>query len=143
MRSKFLKKKIEPIILKKARDLIASHVSRGHHPIIITATNDFLTRPIATLLRIDDLLACTAEFKDGRYTGAIVGTPTFQEGKLSRLKQWIERNEKNLEGAWFYTDSHNDLPLLEAVDNPVAVDPDEILRGIAKNRRWKIISLRP
>ena len=142
LRFNFISKKIDQIILKKGKDLIEEHVSNGDHPIIITATNDFVARPIATLLGIEDLLACKAEFKDGSYTGEILGTPTFKEGKISRLKEWAKQNRKNLKGAWFYSDSHNDLPLLEFVDNPVAVDPDTVLKDIASNRGWKIISLR-
>ena len=142
LRFNFISKKIDQIILKKGKDLIEEHVNNGDHPIIITATNDFVARPIATLLGIEDLLACTAEFKDGSYTGEILGTPTFKEGKVSRLKEWTKQNRKNLKGAWFYSDSHNDLPLLEFVDNPVAVDPDTVLKDIASNRGWKIISLR-
>ena len=142
LRFHFISKKIDQIILKKGKDLIEEHVNNGDHPIIITATNDFVARPIATLLGIEDLLACTAELKDGSYTGEILGTPTFKEGKVSRLKEWTKQNRKNLKGAWFYSDSHNDLPLLEFVDNPVAVDPDKVLKDIASNRGWKIISLR-
>ena len=142
LRLQFISKKINQIILKKGKDLIEKHVNRGDHPIIITATNDFVTRPIATLLGVKDLLACTAEFKDGAYTGATIGIPTFQEGKVSRLKEWALLNRENLKGAWFYSDSHNDLPLLEFIDNPVAVDPDNTLKNIAKSRGWKIISLR-
>ena len=142
LRLKFISEKINPIILAKARDLITTHVSRGDHPIIITATNDFVTRPISTLLGVSDLLACIAEVKNGKYTGACIGTPTFREGKVIRLKEWITENQKSLEGAWFYTDSHNDLPLLRVVDNPVAVDPDTLLRDIATNNGWKILSLR-
>ncbi len=142
LRLKFLTKIIHQIILGKAKKLIQQHVRKGDHPMIITATNDFVARPIAALLGISDLLACTAEFKDGSYTGETLGIPTFREGKVSRLKEWVEANSEDLEGAWFYSDSHNDLPLLEFIDNPVAVDPDKTLREIANRRGWNIISLR-
>ena len=142
LRLKFLSEKINPIVLGKARELITKHVNRGDHPIIVTATNDFVTRPISTLLGVSDLLACVAEIKNGEYTGACIGTPTFKEGKVIRLKEWITANQKTLEGAWFYTDSHNDLPLLQIVDNPVAVDPDALLRDVAIERGWTILSLR-
>ena len=142
LRLKFISEKINPIILTKAQELIKTHVNRGDHPLIITATNDFVTRPISALFGVSDLLACIAEVKNGKYTGASIGIPTFREGKVIRLKEWITANQKSLEGAWFYTDSHNDLPLLGVVDNPVAVDPDAILRNIATDKGWKILSLR-
>ncbi|MGD1990073.1 MAG: haloacid dehalogenase-like hydrolase, partial [Chromatiales bacterium] len=88
------------------------------------------------------LIATDPEIAAGRYTGRVTGEPSFREGKVSRLKQWLSNNDETLDGSTFYSDSHNDLPLLELVDSPVAVDPDEILRNEAETRGWPIISLR-
>lgn len=138
----FMDAKIGPIMLPGATELIASHRQRGHQLLIITATNEFITRPIATALGIDDLLACQAEIVDGMYTGEPTGIPSYHSGKVTRLNDWVAQREVSLEGAFFYSDSHNDLPLLERVDNPVAVDPDSILRSRAQRDDWPIISLR-
>jgi len=92
---------------------------------------------------VDILLATEPETdENGRYTGEIVSTPTFQQGKVERLQQWLMENGATLEGSWFYSDSHNDIPLLEAVDNPVAVDPDDTLRAHAEKQGWPVISFR-
>jgi HAD superfamily hydrolase (TIGR01490 family) len=138
----FMRDKIAPIMLPAARDLIARHRDQGHTLMIVTATNAFITRPIADALGIDNLLACEGEMVDGRYTGRPVGIPTYKEGKVFRLEAWLEETGLTMEGAWFYSDSHNDLPLLERVDNPVAVDPDDILADRARSAGWPIISLR-
>ena len=134
--------KIEPIMLPGARQLIADHRARGHELLVITATNEFVTRPIAAALGISELIACQGEVVDGRFTGEPRGVPSYHEGKVTRLRQWAAQRDIALRGAWFYSDSHNDLPLLERVDNPVAVDPDERLRACARQRGWPIISLR-
>ena len=138
----FMATKIEPIMLPKAAELIDSHRQRGHELLIVTATNSFITRPIAHALGIDELLACEGEIIDGMYTGEPQGVPSSHAGKVTRLNQWLEQRETTLEGAWFYSDSHNDLPLLELVDNPVAVDPDGILLARAREAGWPVISLR-
>jgi len=138
----FMHSKIKPILLPKAADLLADHRRRGHALLIITATNRFITAPIAAALGVDDLIACEAEIVDGIYTGAPSGIPSFQAGKVTRLYDWMESRAISLDGAWFYSDSHNDLPLLELVDNPVAVDPDETLLARAVERGWPVISLR-
>ncbi|GEN23293.1 phosphoserine phosphatase [Halomonas cupida] len=138
----FMASKIEPNILPSAEELIARHRSRGDTLLIITATNRFITGPIAERLGIDELIAVEPEIDNGRYTGRVNGVPSFQQGKVTRLEQWLENRDDSLEGAWFYSDSHNDLPLLELVDHPVAVDPDSHLRQVAESRGWKIISLR-
>ncbi|MCB1675791.1 MAG: HAD family hydrolase [Halioglobus sp.] len=138
----FMASKIEPIMLPAARALIADHRGRGHQLLIITATNEFITRPIATALGVSELIACEAEIVDGRYTGEPRGVPSYHQGKVTRLRQWAAQRGASLQGAWFYSDSHNDLPLLELVDKPVAVDPDERLREHARQRGWQIISLR-
>jgi HAD superfamily hydrolase (TIGR01490 family) len=133
---------IEPIILPAARELLAQHRLNGDTLVIITATNRFITEPIAARFGVDYLLATEAEMRDGRYTGHSSGTPCFQHGKVERLEQWLAAESEDLVGSWFYSDSHNDLPLLERVANPVAVDPDEMLRKEAQARNWAVISLR-
>lgn len=138
----FMDDKIKPILLPKAADLLADHRRRGHELLIITATNRFITAPIAAALGVDNLIACEAEIVDGFYTGAPSGIPSYRAGKVTRLHDWIEHRDLSLDGAWFYSDSHNDLPLLELVDHPVAVDPDEILRARAIESGWPVISLR-
>lgn len=138
----FMASKIEPIMLPKAQQLIADHREKGHELLIVTATNHFITRPIADALGIEELLACEAEIVDGLYTGNPSGIPSYHAGKVTRLYDWLEGRETTLDGAWFYSDSHNDLPLLELVDNPVAVDPDDILLARAQELGWPVISLR-
>jgi HAD superfamily hydrolase (TIGR01490 family) len=138
----FMESKIRPIMLPRASELIADHRRRGHELLIITATNRFITEPIATLLGVEHLIACEGEIVDDLYTGEPAGIPSYHAGKVTRLQQWLEGRETTLDGAWFYSDSHNDLPLLEIVDNPVAVDPDAVLRARAGEMGWPIISLR-
>lgn len=140
--AQFMRSKIEPIMLPRARDLLREHRERGDQLLIVTATNEFITRPIADVLGVTQLLACEAEIVDGVYTGEPRGVPSFGEGKVTRLHQWAQARGASVDGAWFYSDSHNDLPLLERVDNPVAVDPDERLRARAIEAGWPIISLR-
>ncbi|HHC71840.1 MAG TPA: HAD-IB family hydrolase, partial [Thiotrichales bacterium] len=108
----------------------------------ITATNRFVTRPIADRLGVHELIATDPEFREGRYTGEVAGIPCFQEGKVKRLEQWLAEHGGDLAGSWFYSDSHNDLPLLERVEHPVAVDPDPTLEAEARKRGWPLITLR-
>lgn len=138
----FMRSTIEPLRLAKADALLAEHRARGDRLLIITATNAFITRPIAHWLGVDDILATEPELRDGRYTGKIVGTACFREGKVTRLHEWLAQHPFDLAGASFYSDSQNDLPLLELVGWPVAVDPDDTLRAVAAERGWSIISLR-
>lgn len=142
LHDEFMEKHIEPLMLPKAEALLKKHRDQGDHLLIITATNGFVTRPIAKRLGVDDILATDPELIDGRYTGNFVGTPCFQAGKITYLHEWLKSNNHSLDGAYFYSDSINDLPLLEQVDNPVAVDPDDKLAAIARERDWKILSLR-
>jgi HAD superfamily hydrolase (TIGR01490 family) len=109
---------------------------------VITATNRFVVEPIIRSLGIDEFLATEPEQINGRITGNIVGTPTFQQGKVTALYHWLENQQQTMNGSYFYSDSINDLPLLLMVDNPVAVDPDPSLRAEAEQRNWEIISLR-
>lgn len=145
LRARFVDECIRPIVLPAALALVERHRAAGDTPLIITSTNAFITRPIATLFGIDDLLASEPEVKEGRYTGAVAGTPSFREGKVTRLHEWLRLRGLGpdiLADSWFYSDSHNDLPLLELVGHPVAVDPDPALAGLAASRAWQVISLR-
>lgn len=138
----FMASHIVPLLLDKAMLLLKSHRDQGDFLLIITATNSFITRPIAQRLGVDEMLATDPEICGGRYTGDIIGTPCFQNGKVIRLQQWLESNHQTLDDSYFYSDSINDLPLLEQVTHPVAVDPDDRLREVAQTRNWDIISLR-
>jgi len=142
LRSTFIEDRIQPLITDKARALINKHQHAGDELLIITATNAFVTRPIAELLGFSELIAPEPEMIDGQYTGGISGIPSFQQGKVTRLEMWLAEKEIDLKGAFFYSDSHNDLPLLNIVDNPIAVDADEILSDTASRNGWPIISLR-
>ncbi len=141
-RKQYLKEKIEPIILDAGRKLIAYHQNKGDTTLIITATNSFITMPIAKNLGISNLIATEPKMMDGTYTGKVDGTPSYQYGKVERLESWLYEQQLSLEGSYFYSDSHNDLPLLKLVENPVAVDPDPKLNAVAKQPGWKVITLR-
>ncbi|MDH5785024.1 MAG: HAD-IB family hydrolase [Chromatiales bacterium] len=138
----FMEEKIQSIMLPKAAKLLQKHRNSGDFLLIITATNSFVTAPIAELLGVDHIIATDPELVDGRYTGEVSGTPCFQQGKVIRLKEWLAQSGHNLAESWFYSDSHNDLPLLEMVTHPVAVDADETLAAHADRRGWPHISLR-
>lgn len=138
----FMAEYIEPIILPKAVALIEEHKAKGDEVMIITATNTFITRPIGRRYGIETLLGTEGEIVNGRYTGEVAGTPTFQDGKVTRLNQWLAENNKDLRNSSFYSDSHNDLPLLRLVQNPVVVDGDAKLVAIAEQNGWPCISLR-
>ncbi len=142
LRTRFLDEIIAPIISPAARELIKNHKEQGHTLLIITATNAFITRPIAELLGIPHLLASEPEFVDGRYTGGVSGIPSFREGKVIRLEAWLGERGFTLAQSWFYSDSHNDLPLLERVTHPIAVNPDPTLARIAAARAWPVLDLR-
>lgn len=142
LQADFLAEKIAQMELPKARALIEDHRQQGHDLLIITATNRFVTSPIARWLGIEEMLATEPEIIDGHYTGKVVDTPCFQEGKVTRLNQWLESYQGQFSGAYFYSDSFNDLPLLNRVDQPVAVDPDDVLRSHAEQAGWPVISLR-
>ncbi|MEW8497076.1 MAG: HAD-IB family hydrolase, partial [Candidatus Thiodiazotropha taylori] len=132
---------ITPIISEEAQQLVEKHRQAGDLLLIITATNAFVTSPIAQRFGIDHLIATEPEQIDGHYTGEVAGTPSFREGKVSRLNEWLDEFEQTMQGSWFYSDSHNDLPLLEQVEHPVAVDPDQTLAEVAKQRNWPILQL--
>lgn len=142
LRDEFMQQKIEPILLPLGQQLLAEHRNRGDYLLIITATNRFITEPIAQRLEVDALIATELEEKEGLYTGKVAGTPSFQEGKVTRLHHWLKDNDFELAGSYFYSDSSNDLPLLKQVDNPVAVNPDIALEAYAQEHKWKILNLR-
>lgn len=142
LHQQFMDACIRPIITGAARAKVDKHRQTGDTLLIITATNTFITAPIAAELGIENLLATDPEMINGRYTGKVSGTPCFREGKVERLKSWLKQTGLNLADSYFYSDSHNDLPLLELVTKPVAVDPDETLQQHAQMKGWDIISFR-
>jgi len=139
---RFMIQKIEPILLDKAQNCINQHKERGDTVLVITASTSFVTAPIVKKYGINKLLATEPEIKEGRYTGGVSGMPCFQSGKIDKLMPWLQKNKETLTGSTFYSDSHNDLPLLELVDNPVAVNADKILTQIAEKKGWKVLNWR-
>ena len=142
MHCQFMQEKIAPIMLPKAVALIEKHRQQGDTLLIITATNRFITAPIADKLGIENLLASDAEIVSGRYTGNPIGVPCYQEGKVTRLGLWLEERQLDNKNSYFYSDSANDIPLLEQVTYPIAVDPDASLNQYAQDKGWPVISLR-
>lgn len=142
LHAKFMDESIRPIITTQSRARIEQHKNAGDTLLIITATNLFITAPIATELGIEHILATEPEIINNQYSGKVSGTPCFREGKVERLGIWLKKTGLNLAGSYFYSDSHNDLPLLEMVTHPIAVDPDDTLRAHAESKGWDIISLR-
>mgnify|MGYP005650071131 FL=1 len=142
LRKKFIEDKIKPIITEPGREIINQAIEDGKTVIIATATNDFVTRPIADLFNVRTLIATEFEVINQKFTGKVLNTPCFREGKVSKVKKWVDDNNFDLSKASFYSDSFNDLPLLEKVKNPVIVDGDDKLLEIGKNRNWDCISFR-
>ena len=145
VRSDYINEIIKPMILKKAVDLVKQHKEAGDRLLIITATNSFITKPIGELFGIDELIGTDPEENEGEFTGKVKGTPSFKEGKVTRLFDWLD--EKNLkladfEKTFFYSDSHNDLALLEVVTNPVVVNGDKILLEKAQEKNWPTLNLK-
>ncbi len=140
-RQQFMHRKILPMITPAARALVARHRDQGDTLVIITSTNDFIAAPIAAEFCVPHLIASQAELRAGRYTGRVVGTPCYRRGKVERLRTWMQEHGESLVDSWCYSDSHNDLPLLELVEHPVAVNPDEILRERAESLGWPILAL--
>ena len=135
----YMKTIIEPMITNGKAELLKKHKEAGDDIVIITATNNFITAPIAKRLGVETLIATEAEFIEGAFTGKVKGTPCFQEGKITRLNEWLRSQNKEMQESYFYSDSVNDLPLLEIVDHPIAVTPDEKLRAHAEKLNWPII----
>lgn len=142
LRRQFLNDIIQPMHLPKAQALLQQHRQAGDFILVTTSTNRFVVEPICTQLEVDELIATEPEQVNGRYTGDIVGEPSYREGKVIRLNEWLGATGRSMKGASFYSDSINDLPLLEIVDRPVAVDPCNSLKAEAEKRGWEIISLR-
>ena len=143
--AEFMRLRILPMITPAARALVQRHLGAGELCAIITATNSFVTAPIARAFGVKHLIATQPEMREGRFTGRVAGTPCFRDGKLARLEEWLagmDRRLRDFEESTFYSDSHNDLPLLERVTRAVAVDPDEALAAEAARRGWPVISLR-
>lgn len=141
-REQFMRERIEPIVAPGAPALLAEHRAAGDTLLITSATNRFVTEPIAKLLGVDHLIATDIEQVDGRYTGKVSGQPNFKGGKVTRLRAWLESQPMQYERMIAYSDSHNDIPLLEMADEAVAVDADRQLREVAQQRGWRVISLR-
>jgi HAD superfamily hydrolase (TIGR01490 family) len=142
LHQQFMQSVIKPMLTQDALNLVKQHQDAGHTLIIITATNSFVTRPIADAFGIPYLLATEPKIVKGRYTTEIEGIPCFQAGKVARLQDWLtQHSEESLKGSYFYSDSHNDLPLLEMVDHPVVVNPDNKLQQVAIKRQWPILYL--
>lgn len=140
----FMREVIWPAIEPDAMALVRQHLEAGDLCAVVTATNSFVTAPIARALGIPHLVATEAEYIAGRYTGRIVGTPSFREGKITRVQQWLHSLGQQLQDyqeSWFYSDSINDLPLLEQVTHPVAANPSAELRRIATDRNWRVLDL--
>jgi HAD superfamily hydrolase (TIGR01490 family) len=141
-RSDFVESVIKPLIAPGTPGLLDNHRQRGDTLMIISATNLFITEPIAGLLKVPNILATIPEIIEGRYTGNYIGAPTFKQGKVIALSNWLARHTMDLSGSTFYSDSHNDLPLLEQVENPVAVNPDAQLHKVCQQRGWPVLDLR-
>ncbi len=142
---KFMDTVIRPMMTQKAQDLVNQHQANGDLCMIITATNSFVTGPIATAYGIEHLIGTEPEMIDGAFTGNVAGLPSFQEGKVTRLNAWLSARGQQLSDfttSYFYSDSHNDLPLMKLVTNPVAVDADTQLSAYAEAHDWPRVSLR-
>lgn len=143
--AKYMEQKIRPMITEKSRALVQKHRANGDLLVIITATNSFVTGPIAREFGIEHLIGTDPEQINGEFTGRVAGVPSFKEGKVIRMNQWLEsrgQRWEDFETTWFYSDSHNDLPLMKLVQNPVAANPDAQLKAHAEAHGWPIISLR-
>ncbi|MBS3779623.1 MAG: HAD family hydrolase [Desulfovermiculus sp.] len=142
LRQEFIQTRIQPMRLPKAEALLADHRRQGRTLIIITSTTRIITEPIARLLGVEHLLATDLEVKNRYLTGKLSGIPCFGPNKVIKLQEWMQATGNSLEDSYCYSDSHTDLPLLELVEHPVAVDPDQALEHTARSRDWPVISLR-
>lgn len=140
-RADYVENWIKPIVAPGARELLDNHRNQNHELLIISATHLFVTAPIAQLLGVPTVLSTEPEIIDNRYTGRYLGTPTYQQGKVTALYEWLTNSVERMQGSYFYSDSINDLALLEKVDHPITVHPDEQLEAIAEERGWPIINL--
>ncbi|MFL2552015.1 MAG: HAD family hydrolase [Gammaproteobacteria bacterium] len=142
LRQQFIEDKIKPIVTQPGKEIINHALQNGKTVVIATATNDFVTRPIADLFNVQTLIATEFEIKNQQFTGKVIDVPCFREGKLNKVQKWVDDNNFDLSKASFYSDSFNDLPLLEKVKTPVIVDGDDKLVEIGKNRDWDCVSFR-
>jgi HAD superfamily hydrolase (TIGR01490 family) len=145
LHKRYMERKVKPMMTDKAKALVQKHKAQGDLLMIITATNSYVTKPIAEAFGVEHLIGTVPEEINGEFTGKVSGLPSFQQGKVTRLNQWLEARGQSLndfDTTWFYSDSHNDLPLMKLVKEPVAVDPDDILKSYANEQGWPIISLR-
>jgi HAD superfamily hydrolase (TIGR01490 family) len=145
VRSDYIDEIIKPMVLKKAVDLVSQHKEAGDSLLIITATNSFITKPIGELFGIENLIGTDPEEHLGEFTGKVKGTPSFKEGKVTRLFDWLDARDFKLtdfEKTFFYSDSHNDLALLEVVTNPVVVNGDKMLLEKAQEKNWPTLNLK-
>lgn len=140
----YMKAVVKPAISPVALDLVNKHRSQGDLCAIVTATNEFVTTPIAKAFQIEHLVATVPEVVNNRYTGKVQGTPSYQEGKITRVHEWLATQDLRFEDfseTWFYSDSINDLPLMEYVSHPVATNPSPALRAVALERGWPVLDL--
>ncbi len=141
----FMRRKVRPMMGEQAKALVTKHRAAGDVCVIVTATNSFVTAPIAREFGVEHLIATDPEEVNGEFTGRVAGVPSFREGKVVRMEQWLAQRGwtwESFEHTWFYSDSLNDLPLLSRVKHPVAVDPDATLLEHAGKQGWPVISLR-
>lgn len=144
-RDDFMQHKVRGMMTVPARELVARHRAAEDVCVIITATNSFVTSPIAREFGVEHLIATEPEEKGGEFTGCVAGVPCFREGKITRLENWFAQRGwgwDSFADSFFYSDSLNDLPLLAKVNNPIAVDPDATLRKHAEQHGWRILTLR-
>jgi len=140
-RQEFLRSHIIPVISERARSLIASHKTRGHKCVVVTVTNQFISESIAAELGADALFASVPQIRNNKFTGQIEGLPCYGDGMILRIEKWMQDTSESYAGSFFYTDSHNDLKLLCKVAHPVAVNPDPILKKVAQENHWPILSI--
>lgn len=137
--NEFRERWLKPRIRARGIESVEQHRRQGDTLLIVTATNRFLASEASKLLHIDHLIASELEQSDGRYTGKVIGTPSYREGKVQRLSDWLSQHPFDLSEATFYSDSHNDLPLLKKVGHPIAVNPDLQLEQHAITHHWTIL----
>ena len=140
----FMQNVIRPAMTKQAIELVQQHLAAGDLCAVVTATNSFVTAPIARAFGVPTLIATDPEYIAGRYTGKILGTPSFKHGKVLRVNSWLEGMSKRLhdfDESYFYSDSINDLPLLEVVTHPIVTNPSESLLAVAQQRKWPVLNL--
>jgi HAD superfamily hydrolase (TIGR01490 family) len=143
-RRQYMEEVIRPAITPQAKALVGEHLEQGALCALVTATNTFVTAPIAGAFGIEHLIGSEAEQLDGVYTGRPHGTPSFREGKVSRTQDWLaslDKTWRDFDEVWFYSDSSNDIPLLEHATHPVATNPDSGLLALARKRQWPVLEL--